>query len=705
MIPWTSQLLDFVVVAIRLVVAGFLTVASGDELDDENPLIGQGGNLACGNSAVYSSVPQFGNGWAYWSACFSTPNYSEESESSPQGLAGYGVKGTTSPIYPNEDTCPECGSPPVQPIIDLTGGELITSSGGSCCTTCGSSGWYMPTAMSPAIVARSVKRFWSPNNRASNASFSPGIYSQYDSQLNLYSEATGSTIAFFDANAQAIYLLVDGRDGDTLDGVFHDLTNNHVRQLVLETSTGATTSRFSNAAKAVVTHYNGFKEEFQIFDLDPGIQDQLAGRLTKRIDRDNRELVVTYKSWAGPQVQESPNRQWQIQQISDSLANTLTFTYAISQVGGMWPVTHIARNDGAILTYSYSGNALETVSNSGGEIASYSYGQDPVAQTATVTIKDQGFKNGQQVTFYLTNDFITLFRANQSSLVNQPVGVCRMQKNAANQTEWLLIPASNPSDPSRFIFKGGNRAVVDYTAMRWQAFESWRYDPDAPNVRYYGITGSLSPQLIGVPTKTTLSQLRSSQIPSLTNHIASQKIFQYDSSGRVVQVTYPQDGTYSTKTYNSLSQVLRERGRDGKVVHFEYDSQGHLLTKKVGLVEQNNADVPTIDFGEYSYEYFPAAHVNKGLVKTEKTTSPNKGSGLDHHVKEYEYDDQGRITVVSGSPNTERGPASTVRYSYDATGNLESETDSSGNIIRHQYDSSGRRTKTIYRGNASENVL
>jgi hypothetical protein len=78
-----------------------------------------------------------------------------------------------------------------------------------------------------------MQRFFAPYNRVNYSSFSPGYYSQYDSQLLIYPETNGVRIAYFDVKALRVFHLVDGLDNDPQNGVFKDVRNNHVKQLIL----------------------------------------------------------------------------------------------------------------------------------------------------------------------------------------------------------------------------------------------------------------------------------------------------------------------------------------------------------------------------------------------------------------------------------------------------------------------------------------
>lgn len=62
---------------------------------------------------------------------------------------------------------------------------------------------------------------------------------------------------------------MDGLDGDTKDGTFHDLRNERVSGIDMLNSSGTLVTSVSQAASFVVKHRNGGKETYQKIDLDP----------------------------------------------------------------------------------------------------------------------------------------------------------------------------------------------------------------------------------------------------------------------------------------------------------------------------------------------------------------------------------------------------------------------------------------------------
>lgn len=675
---------------------------------------GGSGSPGVGNSALQNVTPSFGNLSSDRDGCNKTDTRfndawplcgrSQQTNKLTNGpccscdISNSGTKGNDQQGNPG----------------GVTTGGSGSSAGGAGCTPCGSkqSGSSASSGVDLRLRADGVSRYFVPNNRVNNSSFSPGYYSQYDSQLEFFPDSAGNVISYFNAEVQSVFRLVDGLDGDTLDGVYKDTKNNHISQLVLLDGSGATTSTVSSAVTARVDHYNGLNETYELIDLDPSTTAATyAGRFTKRKDLDGRELTVTYKTWTSTEISASPIRQWQINTVADSLGNQLTFTYGSTQVGGLWSVSRIDRNDGKYTTYTYASDALTTVANDVGTIASISYGQDSVAQTATVTMNDINMTGGRSMTYHLTNDYMTLTTNGQSAVINQPIGVRRMVVNGASDTEWMLITATDPSSPNRFVYLGGNQAIMQSIYARGQKYDTWTYNPNGGDDgdpiginRFYGITGTLNSLVIGASSSTTTAQLYTGQIPGSTNEQASQFAYTYNSAGYVTRKTYNADSTYSEFAYNSVGRMTRSRSRTLEVSQYVYDSQGHMTTKKDGLVEQSGSDVATADYSETKYDYYPSTHVNKGLLKTEYNPLYSASTPTIYRT-DYEYDSAGRVTKITQSADTSGGTRPVTTRTYDTAGNLATETDPLSRVTSYTYDTFARKIKTTYPDSSTEQTL
>ena len=584
--------------------------------------------------------------------------------------------------------------------IPGTGGGL-TQGGCSTCSSPASSGSGNYAKGAPL----SMQRFFAPFNRVNYSSFSPGYYSQYDSQLLIYPETNGVRIAYFDVKALRVFHLVDGLDNDPQNGVFKDVRNNHVKQLILRDSSGNQTSNLTQAATAELTRWGGDIERFGIIDLDPTSSVFQAGRLIQSVDHNGYGLTINYKTWTTAQFEESPDRLWQIDTVSDSYGQSMTFTYNSAQQSGRWAVSQVSMPDNQTLTYAYTDGKLSGITYPGGTQTSISYGQDTVAQTATVSITDMA-QGGVFKKYHLTNDYMVLNQGQQQQVINQPSGVFRMVRNAAEETEWMVIPSQDPNVDAKFFFTGGNRAYVYYGNGTGKEYDSW----EASTVYitsmslFPGIDGVLSNITAGVQGGATTTQLYNGQYPSLTDANNRTQTFQYSSDGFVSKRTYSADNTYEDFAHNSLGQVTRERSRTGEVTITEYDAVGRIAKIKKGMVEQGGSDVPGAGYGETTFEYYPTGNAHAGLLKAKMDPLYNSATPTLHRT-DYIYDTAGRLSQIQESADAAGGARPTTTFAYNAKGLVSDVTDPLGRQTTYVYDSASRLVSTIHPDGSTDQVL
>lgn len=589
--------------------------------------------------------------------------------------------------------------------------SLSNSCGGSPGSPCTSGACPAPGlgggshTLGPDYSASDVGRIWIPNNRFNNSSFSPGYFSHFDSQIHVYPDVGSSQITFFDVFAKQMYLFVDGLNGDTFDGVYHDQRNEHARKIELLNSSGTVVSDVSLASTVKVTHWNGVSETFELFDLDSSpTAETWAARLTKRTDGIGRDLTISYKTWTPTEITAAPDRQWQINTVSDVAGNTLTFTYDSQQRSGRWCVTKVLRNDGIDVDFQYNTDALTSVTFPDGTKSTYAYGQDLATQTATVTAYE-AIGTGREFVYYLTNDITTI----QDEVINQPVGVYRMVKDNNSVTRWMMIPNSDPLLDSKFIYGGGNFAYVQYGDGTHQMYDSWSETtggggPGAQPEEFPGVDGTLDSQVVGADSATTTAQLQTGQWPGETDQAGREKTYLYDSDGNRTKVTYTADSTYEEYAYNSLGQVTRARSREGEVTLYTYDAQGKLTSQETGLEEQSGVDVQTASYAKSTKEYYGSGHANEGLLKADldplySATNPTL------HRTDYEYDSNDRMTKMIGPADTVGGSRPTTTYTYNTAGQLASVTDPKSHVVLYTYDDVGRQITATYSDTSTEQTL
>jgi RHS repeat-associated protein len=196
----------------------------------------------------------------------------------------------------------------------------------------------------------------------------------------------------------------------------------------------------------------------------------------------------------------------------------------------------------------------------------------------------------------------------------------------------------------------------------------------------------------------------------------------YDDENNLLSKT-DAEGRTEIHTYDSANNEILERDALGNVRYYTYDSKGRLLTSidelgnKTENIRDGNGNILTkIDANGSRTTYTYDVSGNKtsetdalGNTTTYAYNGRNKISeinALGHQIN-YKYDANGRETEVSQQVTFADGVRTiTIKKTYDSEGNITSETDADGNIIRYQYnknnkrilttDALGRQTKEVY---------
>ena len=314
-------------------------------------------------------------------------------------------------------------------------------------------------------------------------------------------------------------------------------------------------------------------------------------------------LTVTYRDqlasaaggFTAQQLLDSPDRRLQIHQITDSRSDVATFHYKSTQESGRWVVEQIVLPDGSDVDYGYTGGQLSTITYHDGSVASFVYGQDTEAQTATVDVYT--LSNPSSVRLHLTNDYMLLDNAGQAQVINQPNGIFRMSQNAAGEIKSMLV--ADPTVANKFtLYQGTGQAVEiipGQSARNWE--DGWVVSTSgAPPgaieeelTETVSIAGSQEVTYQSIASGTTVADLYRNTIPGMTDETGREFSFEYDADGFRTKKTFVADGTYEQYTYNSFKQLTRLRDRQGNVTLSEYDAQGNRTKVKQGLKEVNES--------------------------------------------------------------------------------------------------------------------
>ncbi len=666
-----------------------------------------GGSGTLGETSVSLSFPMIGGGVGGPQCCAEAGTYAGWS-AEIQAAAMRALK-TCAISTPKSDTqvcdsvseCSSCGS--------KTGGApdvaVLPNAGGGC-ATCG--GAEPPAGGSSVDQSANFAagRAFRPDDRARWSSFGPGMFSNYDTRINLYPDVSGGVnVRLYDAISGRQVELNDGLNGDTLDGTYSVVQQRLAESLVLRDASGATVTSVSSAATAVLKQWGGVEQTFEIVNLQPsGSTPEYVGRLKSIRDANQHTLTITYRDslpetgggFTAQQLTESPSRRLQMYQVTDWQGDVATYNYLSTQVSGRWAVSSIVTPASGTVSYAYTNGFLSS-STSNGFTQAISYVQDPVAQTTVATMRtDQCITKN----VHLTNDYMTLTQSGQPTLVSQPAGVIRMIANATGEAEYMMVPDQTTAGIINIY--GGAGVVARITVG-----QSVKYYTDGWTVSSPGqlnlASGTLESTYSATPNATT-PQLYSGAILSATDQTGRQYAYEYDARSFMTKKTFVADSTYEQYAYNAQKQLTRLRDRQGNVTLFEYDSRGNLTKVKRGLQEVAGQDVAQPEYTERQWAYYPAGHYAAGLLKTEYDASWD-GSSTDTHRTDYEYNARGNVTKRIGPAAAAGSPRPETLWTYDAQDRVLTVVDPQGHTTSYVYDSASRVVTTTYDDSTTEQRL
>ncbi len=223
----------------------------------------------------------------------------------------------------------------------------------------------------------------------------------------------------------------------------------------------------------------------------------------------------------------------------------------------------------------------------------------------------------------------------------------------------------------------------------------------------YDILGRLTSISVSVGEETltnTYTYNEAGQVTSVTDAEGNTTTATYDAYGNLMQVS-DSTGTMTYAEYDALDRLILQEDASGECTYYEYDKANNIISVR------NTGD----NSQEYRYKYdelgrmvackdpeggiVKASYTQSGQVQT--ITDPNGG------VTEYIYDELDRISeVISAIGSTQKytynaqgllseeqnAKGQKTRYTYDAIGRIKTKSDESG-TIRYSYDANGNILK------------
>ena len=223
-------------------------------------------------------------------------------------------------------------------------------------------------------------------------SFGATAFSNFDLKLKLIDGSLRLFRLFDPQQRKPMWMATDSTEAQ--------VTDLYGQPLELRDAQGQATSDWSSIVTARLTTDQQNVFEFEFFAGCTNPTGTKEGRVVSLKDRLGRGLTLTYKTWTAEELQESPERQWQIDTVSDGNGRTLTMQFAPQQVGGRWVISQVSSSSGETVSYGYANQLLSSVTLGDGSVSTFAYSRDVASQCSVVEFFDaaaQGRHRRKQV--------------------------------------------------------------------------------------------------------------------------------------------------------------------------------------------------------------------------------------------------------------------------------------------------------------------
>lgn len=344
--------------------------------------------------------------------------------------------------------------------------------------------------------------------------------------------------------------------------------------------------------------------------------------------------------------------------------------FTFSSIGGGYRLAHqdgtvylfdadshirsVSTLDGNVVTYTYNGDKLASVSNNSGTL-NFAYNGDGNISRVTDSVGRTAILeyNGDYLTSVTNADAQSLhFDYDSDGLLTEIVNY-NGEAYLTNQYDASKrVVRQHIQDEGTFVFTYDAANRTNTCTGDNGYYLSIVYDDLRRIVQSTNTDGT---QYI------TYNKLN--QRTSETDREGNTTSYSYDENGNVSEVTYS-DGFTESYSYNSSNQVTRFVDRGGNATVYTYDGSGNLTSLKYA---RGNTTY-------YSYD------------DNRNVTAYTDALG---NTATYTYDRAGNRTSQTDAAGNQ------TSFTYDDQGRLISATDAAGSVTRYEYTDAGKLVKTI----------
>lgn len=367
------------------------------------------------------------------------------------------------------------------------------------------------------------------------------------------------------------------------------------------------------------------------------------------------------------------NADQELTEITDQYGRKIYFQQSNGKI------TKVIDPIGRVHIYSYSGNRLVGYTDPSGATRRYLYNEHGLSETCYPD--GSGWKyfytklNGRYVMDYQVDSSGAVFDFEYNLDNNQTI----VTNRRGNQTAYYF---SDRYLTEQTVKADYNQILKTYDAqdnlisVTNEKGYTTQYTYDQNN----NIIAITDPK--GQTVAFTYNELN--KVTSITERNGNTTYYDYDSKGNLLAIRYP-DGTSQSFTHNLLGMVISIRDQLGNLTSYSYDSYGYP-TEKIyadGTREQYDYNqvgqllkVTKPNGGEINYTYNPNGRITSVMDELGFTTS-------------YQYNLRGRISQMI-DPN-----GHVYEYMYDSRNKLVEIIDPEGQSQRFEYDEEENLTKEI----------
>ena len=551
-----------------------------------------------------------------------------------------------------------------------------------------------------------VNRRFIPELVGQRSSFGPGWFSNLDYQLEYYPR---------DRNQPATVICFDPITEIEFEWTFQESIGNYLladgnakifRRLEIENKT------------AILTRRNGWQYKFElVVSSPPKSKIQLSGRLVEMRSPKGFSVSIKYRRFTEEQIEQSPSRQFQIDQVTDDYGNVAKFWYYERQAAGEWLVKTIDINGGFsdqnergdTLQYAYTkAGQLASVKRNGDLRSVYQYGTDWKWRANTMSSRELVSTDPtMNDTIFYSADYTI----HQNRFVNQYSGRLLGRADSSGIRYMIVNRSLDHPDLVRVEYRG--RLFDWFIGSSCKYYLSYTKNGDS-----FDSYTDLQPETnFAFQTASSNDALLQAEPEVCVDEKSQRTIRRYDDWGNTTAILYPDANidndsvlAFEKFSFDHNCQLVLQRNEKGNANTFEYSQDGFLLrvnrnlrdnnvsndvsksstsTIKAKYFSEGSPEESTTARSEY-FEYYPTDHQWSGLLRSHEFAMYSKKIATEHRSKtlfEYSTDGKRRLVKVAFP---DRGADRKEISLYWINNQISHWVDNLGNETKYAYDFHGR---------------